>query len=793
MTTVGEMLQTAIGHHQAGRLPEAEQIYRQILSTAPQHSDAWHLLGVMAYQVGKYAAAIELSGRAVALQPSIAAYHANLGEAYRASGDLAKAEPALLRAIELDPNQPEVRNNYALLLQTAGRAADSLAMLERALQLNPNYPEAHNNRGLALEHLGRYDEARQAYVAAYQMRPQYRTPVENLERFALRLRSLGRLHDSLAAMEALAALCPQSAPVLANVGVLQFELNKFAEAADSCRRTLQLDPRQASPWNNLGSSVLRLQQYDEAEKAFLKAIELKPDYIEAMTNLGTLYECIHRDDQAAVYLERALKLDPGSIAANLGLGLACYRRGMYQQAVDFYRRALDTEPNNTDTINKLGTCVMAQGMPAEAIPLFARCRTLDPKMLAAHSNYLFCHQYLPEMTLARLAQLHREFETQHAAPLYTEVQRHDNVRDPEKRLRIGFVSADLRRHPIGFLLVDLFAQIDRTAFEIACYSTRRGKDEIREQLKAASGVWRDVEMLADDKLAEQIRADQVDILFDLSGHTSGGKLLVFARRPAPVQLTWMGYPSTTGIRAIDGLLSDRWMTPEGVEPHFAERIIRMPAATAIYRPPTDLPEIGKLPQLQQPSITLGSFNNIAKVNEPVVALWCRVLHSLPGSRMFLKFRALNETSVQDRIARMFANHGIGRERLEFQPFSPLREMLGDYNRVDLALDTFPYSGGTTTMLALLMGVPVVTLPGETMASRQSLSVLKSIGVEECIANDADDFVRRATALALDRARLSELRETLRPRMLSSTYCDAPRFVKDFEVTLRTLWREWCVK
>ncbi|MBL8826688.1 MAG: tetratricopeptide repeat protein [Planctomycetaceae bacterium] len=793
MATIGEMLNQAIADHQAGRLPEAETVYRQILSQVPQHSDVWHLLGVLAYQVGKPKEAVELIERAIALVDGIGVYYANLAEALRSLQQNDRAEAMFRRALELDPNQVEARNNLALLLQQTNRAVESLPLLDAALTLRPDYPEARNNRGLSLEALGREAEAIDDYVTAARLRPTYAAPLENLARLALKRYNAGQLVGAGTLFELVAQFDPRSSAAWSNLGAIRFQQRQFAAAVDACQRAIDLNPAHAEAWNNLGSGQLKLQRHDDAERSFRRALEYQPNFPGAITNLALLLGRRRQFDEAEALYRRVLHLQPNDTGSMQGLGLINFNRGEFSQAREWYDRALAIEPNSAETLNKIGTCVMAQGMPSEAIHSFNRALEVDPQYVVAHSNQLFCHLYVPDITLAKLAELHRNYFNWHARPWVERQPRHTNRPEPDRRLRVGFVSADLRHHPIGYLLQDTFAHLDPAQLELACYATRSVRDELSEQLRAKTVLWRDVETLDDDELADVIRRDQIDILIDLAGHTSGGRLLAFARKPAPVQATWMGYPSTTGISAIDYLFSDRCMTPEGYDQHFAERIYRMPDVISSYRLPTELPPLAPPPSIQNGYVTFGSFNNTSKINPSVIALWSRVLNAVPRSRMFLKFRALNEPAVQERLLGWFAEQGIDRSRLDFEGHSRLPEMLAAYGRVDVALDTLPYTGGTTTILALLMGVPVVTLPGETMAGRQSLSVLTQAGCTQLVATDADDFVKKATTLVADSRRLAELRPVVRRQMQQAPFCDSPRIAGQFTTALRQMWRDWAVK
>jgi predicted O-linked N-acetylglucosamine transferase (SPINDLY family) len=398
-------------------------------------------------------------------------------------------------------------------------------------------------------------------------------------------------------------------------------------------------------------------------------------------------------------------------------------------------------------------------------------------------------QYCTGVTPAALAEAHAEFDRRHAAPFRGTFRRLDDVHDRHGRLRLGFVSPDLAQHPVGCFLVRVLENLSREQHETTCYSDRTVKDALTHRLQAAATQWRDVFGMNDDRLAEQIRADGIDILFDLAGHTGHNRLLVFARKPAPIQVTWAGYVGTTGLKAMDYLLADHYEVPPGAERHYQEQVLRMPEGYVCYDPPIDAPPVATLPALDRGAATLGCFNNPAKVTLQAIEVWAEILRQLPGARLVLKYKGWDNGSVARRFTEMFVAQGIDPGRLELLGASPHAELLAEYNRIDLALDPFPYSGGLTTCEALWMGVPVVTCPGETFAGRHSLSHLTNVGLTETIAGDLDEYVKLAVALAGDLPRLAMLRAGLRERMAASPLCDGKRFANNLVSILHDVWKQ----
>ena len=617
MATISEALAIAIQHHEAGRLQAAEQIYRQILALQPNQADAWHLLGVIAYQVGKHGIAVEYIGRAITLSPYVESYYLDYGNTLKEQGKFDEAVACYRRALELKPDYAEAHNNLGVTLNDQRKWDEAIACYRRALELKPDYAEAHNNLGIAIQNLGKLDEA----VAC-------------------------------------------------------------------CRC----------------------------------ALELKPDYADAHNNLGN-----------------ALK-----------------DQGKLDEAVACYRRALE----------------------------------LKPDFVSARSNLLCTLQYCTGVTPSGLAEAHAEYDRRHAAPLYVTLAQHENARDRHRRLRLGFISPDLARHPVGVFLVRVLENLSQEQYETICYSDRIVKDDLTLRLQAATTRWRDVIGISDQRLAEQIRADRIDILFDLSGHAAHNRLLVFARKPAPIQITWIGYEGTTGLAAMDYLLADRHVVPQGTEHYYRERVLRMPEGYLCYDPPGAAPPVGPPPSLAKRYASFGSFNNPAKIRPEVVAVWAEILRRAPTARLVLKYRGLGDPTVKRRYLDLFAAHDVEPQRLELLPFSSYAEYLATYHQVDVALDPFPFSGSVTTCDALWMGVPVVSCPGETFASRHSLSHLSSVGLTETIARDLNEYVELAVSLAGDQPRLAALRAGLRQRMAASPLCDGKRFATNFMSMLHDVWEQW---
>jgi predicted O-linked N-acetylglucosamine transferase (SPINDLY family) len=820
--SIDQALQLVLRHREAGRLAEAEGIYRQILSQIPGQDGVLHWLGLLACQAGHIEIAIDLVTRAIAVEPFVATYHSNLGECYRRAGQRERAIASLRRAIELAPGMAQAHHNLGIALKESSRLDDSIAAFQGAIAAQHDYAEAHNALAVALLDAGRFDEALVPSRRAVELQPDN---AEAHTALGIALSRARRFDEALVAFRRSITLKPDLAEAHTNLGNALAALDRLDEAIAAYRRALELRPDFAAALCNLGTALREKGDRQEAFAAFQRAIALRPDYADAYSNLGNLLREAGRLDEAVSTLRQAIALQPGLAEAHSNLGNALKEQRKYDEAIAGYRKAitlrpdyfaalsnlgitlkekgalddavealhrsLELRPDHPEVLNNLSSTLLAQGDHEGAMRACRKALELRPSYVEAHSNLLMCEHYQCGVTLAGLAGAHAEWDERHAAKYRADWKPFERDRDAERPLRIGFVSPDLCRHPVGFFLARVLENIDPQAAVVVCYHTRAVRDDLSHRLAAAARQWHDVAGLDDDALAARIRADKIDILFDLSGHTAAGRLLVFARRPAPIQVSWIGYVGTTGLKAMDYLLADRYHVPPEAEPYYCERVLRMPDDYVCYDPPKEAPAVGPLPSRERGYVTFGCLNNAAKLTAEVLALWAEVLRRVTGSRLLLGSPALGGSAVRERITAAFTALGIAPSRLEFQGAVPWTELLGTYNRVDLALDPFPYSGGLTTCEALCMGVPVVTYPGETFASRHSLSHLSNVGVTETVARSHRDYAEIAVRLAGDHAHLSDLRAGLRDRMAHSPLCDGPRFARNLTNLLREVWRDWC--
>ncbi len=589
----------------------------------------------------------------------------------------------------------------------------------------------------------------------------------------------GALEKAEALLRALLDRDPNLARAYNVLGVVQLQQGKFEEAEVSLLRAAQAAPADSRVHINLGKLYSTLLRTDDAERHLRESVRLAPDNADAHFNLAILLKELGRPREAEACLRRTIELEPRDSEAQYLLARLLLETLRFAEAEACYREAIRLRPDFAVARSDLAMVLLETGRQREAQESCREAIRIAPDFLRAWSNYVMCGQYDPDAPdgelLARARQAGQAVKaaaSRFAAPLPPAAK-------PRARLSLGIVSGDLHHHPVGLFLLPLLRELERQGVQTTLYSNGSAIDEISEQLSGLA-QWTDIAKLSDDQAWAQIRRDRPEVLIDLAGHTGNNRLALFAGRAAPVQLSWLGYFATTGTPNMDYVLMDPWHAPEGCESQFTERILRMPHTRFCFRPIDDAPAAAlRPPVFERRHITFGSFNSIAKVNEQVIQAWSRVLHGTKGGRLVLKWRTLADASCRAELAAKFQRAGIGPDRLEFRPASGHAGLLADYGGIDIALDTFPFTGGQTSFEAAWMGVPVVTLAGARPVSRQTLCVLGNLGLEEFAAQTEEGFVERAIALARDTARLADLRRSLRQRMQGSPLMQAPEFARAF--------------
>ncbi len=811
-----QVLQQAVSEHQAGRLPEAEKLYREVLQIQPQHPDANHNMGVLAVQQGQVVAALPYFQAALTARPdqphrwlsyietliqarqegaaqqvlALGRQHGLQGEAVEAlaarlaisarempppgSGQLDTEEAPASPAMPCSENTEKAK--AADLKQTSDKAASN--------KTSGKAPSAQEiNTLLALHGQGRFEEAARLARSLTVRFPRQGFGWKVLGHVT---QLQGQLEEALKSLQKAAELLPADVEVHSIQGNILLGLGRSSAAETSYRRALKIKPDFAEIHNNLGVALHNLGQLAGAVASCRRATEIKPDFAGAHCNLGNALRDLGQFDAAAASYRRAIEIAPDLAEAHNNLGTVLRDLGQLDNALASYRRALEIKPNYPEAHNNLGLALQIQGKLDEAAACLRHALQIKPEYIAAHSNLLYCLNYHPDLSPEAIFAEYRCWNEQHARPL-RQNEPHANRRDPNRRLRIGYVSPDLRQHSARYFIEPLLARHDKTRFEIFAYAQVLAEDSVSARFKTYVDHWCNTTGMRDAQMAERIRRDEIDILIDLAGHTSGNRLLVFARKPAPIQVSWLGYGYTTGLDAIDYLLADGEFAPPGCERLFSEKLVRLPRWAA-YRPAQGMGDAGPLPSLMTGTVSFGALSRTVRLNHRVIRTWAAILQRVPGSRLILDSSDLRSAGMQADMRERFAAHGIGAERLELGYRSPPWDVL---RKIDVGLDCFPHNSGTTLFENLYLGVPSVTLAERPSVGRIGAAILTAMGHPEWIATSEQDYIDRAVALASDTGRLASLRAGLRGEMEASALMDEAALARSIEEAYSTMWRRWC--
>ncbi len=596
--------------------------------------------------------------------------------------------------------------------------------------------------------------------------------------------------DCLPTLRTTAALLTNDAEAHNNLGIVQRDAGQHGEAAASFRRALWIQPDFAQAHNNLGTVLQTIGQLDEAAASYQQALAHRPDFAIAHSNLGTVQHACGQLDEAVASYHRAIARQPSFAQAHCNLGHVLRDLGQLSEAVASCSKALALDPDFAPAHSNLGDALRSLGQLDAAATSYRRALALRPELPQLHTSLLFCLSHSETVDAQELFAEHRRFAERFEAPLRSQWPQHGNTRDPERRLQVGFVSGDLRSHAVANFIGPVLAQLAlQPRLSLHAYYNHALEDDVTQRLKGYFSHWHSVVFMSDDALAQAVIRDGIDILIDLSGHTSHNRLLSFARKPAPIQVTWIGYPNTTGLCAMDYVLCDRFNAPQGLyEMLYVEKFARLPSS-GTFAPPSKASAVGKLPALTRGRVTFGSFNRPEKLGAQVLAAWARVLQAVPNSVLLLG--NVSDTSLARRLTQCFGELGIAADRLVFRPRVPLDDYLELHHEVDMILDTWPYGGGTTTHYALCMGVPVVTLLGPMRSHCQSAAVLGRSGLHEWVARDVDEFVRIAVRWGHALPALAQLRAGLRERWQDAPLQRPATVAQGLELALQHMWRRWC--
>lgn len=715
---------------QTGAWDEADSTYQHALRINPKHDDLWY----------KRAVALHDKHLRLKLDPLL----------------LNEAENCLRKAISINPSRVDAHVGLAKVVHDLGRLDDALTLFRKAISLNPQDCDTRLTLGLLLQTQQKYEEAEICYLHALEIQP-------NL------------------------------AAALNNLGGVYRRTDKNEKAVECFRRAILVEPGFAEAHFNLGSTLQKLAMYAEAEQCLLKAMELKSDFAEAHYDYGVLMQHYGKLAAAERKFRLAIEIKPEFIYAygNLGTILNITRR--FAEAEDLYKKAICLQPDSINILINWSNTLRDTGRIEEAIEKLRRATQIEPDNLQAQSNILFNQHYLENPSAQQMLQ----DAVQYGLAAERLARPHSSwltSANPHRPIRLGLVSGDLCNHPVGYFLEGILEALGRRAadrFEVFAYTGYPSEDETSRKLRTHCKGWHSTLGLSVEALNEQIRSHCIDILIDLSGHTGRSRLAVFAWKPAPVQVSWLGYFSTTGLRAMDYFIADPYTLPASEDAYFVEKIWRLPETRLCFTKPDVDITVNALPALANNHITFACFNNVSKVTDAVLQTWARIIWGTPRSRLFVKAQVVGEVDQRRQLVGRLVSFGIDEDRLILEDFGQRSEYFAAHHRVDIALDTFPYPGGTTTAEALWMGVPVLTMEGKSFLARQGHGLLTNAGLTDWIATDVDDYVRKAIQMASDLERLASLRSGLREKVLASPIFDADRFAGHFEDALRSMWARYC--
>ena len=712
------------------------------------------------------------------------------GQHYEA-GRMQEAANIYAQILKINPQHTETQYMLGMVFYRSGLYEKADVLVSAALAANT--PDAHiysKARGDIMRGLSRTDEAMACYKKAIDLNPQYPEALNNLASMYL---SSGDLVQAELYFSKVIAIRPDYVPALYNMGLIYQKTDRRAEAHQLMEKTVSLRPQHAEAWKTLAELLIQSSLFEGAEEAINKSIGIAPSVGNLL--IGSALANKRFDYKVAIeQLEAALRLEPENFDAMKNLGALYGHLEMYEKSCALCEKALLVHPQDSELLNNLGNVYKGFGYLDKSISCYKRAIESDPDDSRIYSNLLLAMIYSAETSPEEIARVSREYGEliERTVEKRLAPERDTN---PERKLRIGYVSPDFRKHSVNYFFEHVLDHHDRTKFAVYGYSSAPDEDDVTERLKSKFDVWHRIANIKNDDAAALIDEDKIDILIDMAGHTANNKLLVFARKPAPVQVSWLGYPATTGIKTIDYRITDNYAEPTGMtEALNTERLFRLPDIFCCYGVPgKNVPVIEHPPFEDNGYITFGCFNTFTKVTDPVLDTWRQVMERVPLSRLLLEIRGIEQqTRFREDVFKRLHAAGLPMDRVILEPWRRENQFVL-YNSIDIALDPFPCAGGTTSMDTLWMGVPFVTLAGRHFVSRMGVTILSNAGLPDLIAQNIEEYVEKAAALATDLPRLRAIRHDLRKKVMESPLMDGRKFTANLENAYRQMWRYWCEK
>ena len=694
----------------------------------------------------------------------------------------------------IEPNEPEqsapVTIPQAIEIARQHHQQGNLQLAahlyQQILQAAPNNPTVLHLMGIVHAQMGQYEPAVKWIQTAIEIEPKethFHASLGNVFWYQNNLEDAKKCYQQ--------ALMLDEANPVANQGMgnIQGRFNKFDDAIYYYRQALEANPDYAEAYNGLGNALKHKGDVKAATENYQKAVELNPQFAEAQHNLAHILEIQGEIDHAITHYRQAITFNPNDFESYNNLGVLLEDKGQLTEAIDYFQKILATVPNHAYALNNLGKALLNKGMIQAAIIEFEKTLEVAPIYVNAFSNLLMALNYSEVHDAASVYAQHQAFDTRYVQPLANQIVPHLKELELDRPLRIGYLSNDFRRHATQPFIESILANHDHQQFKIYFYHNFQGEDDVTQRFKHYADVWIPCAHMQDDDLARKIRFDQIDILVDLAGHSAHNRLLVFVLKPAPIQMTYLGYPNTTGMTTIDYRITDNYTDPEGIaEQYNTEKLLRMPHSWFCYHPLENSPEVNSLPALDKGYVTFGVLHRYDKINDTQLKMWANILKQVKRSRLLIQNLALRDSQLREEFEKRCKQVGIGRKRLIIQDFVHSNDYLNVYHHIDICLDTYPYNGGRMTCDALWMGVPTISLMGEKNVSRMGLSILSAVDLAHLVVDTPETYVNTCVTLANDLNQLQTLRQGLREKMLHSSLTDGVNFTKQLETYYHQVWK-----
>lgn len=782
-----DLLQQGMNAYSNGDLFKAEECYNTILEKNPVNPHALLHIGIIHYKRNELTAADEFMTRAYKNGLRDESYYINYGLVCDKLNKYKEAEECYTNAISINPQIATAYFNKGLLLYKQFRFQESIECFAKSNELEPDSWLTEFQLGCSLQECKRYDESLTYLYKAQKKQPEHARTLCAIGMSLFRKYKYSEARDYV---ERAISKEPQNDVFLFNYGFILKESGEKLKAKAAFEQALEINSNNIEALLGLGRLLTELGDYDSCRELFQKAIDIKPDYYAPYASMGISYYKTSTTE-AIKWFDKALEINPNADDVYSLKGYALNILGNTEEAEKSLRKAIELREDHAEYHQNLGNVLMVQAKIPEALEHCQKSIELNPNSSLAFSNLLLYMHYIPQSTKDDIWNLHKIYSKMFE-PKDLELRPYLSEPRKDRKIRIGLVSSDFRKHSVAYFIEPLLNKKDTTNYEYYTYANVKIPDVFSQRIANLSTKWQSILQLSDVQAAELIRNDQIDILIDLGGHTADNRLKLFCLKPAPIQVSWLGYPDTTGLNAIDYRIADEYTEPEGAENFSSEKIIRLPGGFHCYSALADSPDVAPLPSKKNGHITFGSFNNFAKCSNETIFLWSEIMKNVPNSKIVLKALSLGDKYVQEYAYKTFKTFGIERDRITMLArTSSLRKHFEKYGEIDIALDTYPYNGTTTSCEAMWMGVPLVSFFGPNHASRVGLSLLSHVGLQQLAAGSPEDYVNKAVALANEEELRTELRATMRQRLINSPILNAEHFARKFEAAMSAIWNVYC--